>query len=136
MLSRLSQERWHLPQMQRYPLLPILGQVLFLLIRSLSFLLILSIFIPVGAKAIVSIVTGFALSWALGIVSPVSGGVGVFEATAIGLLDGVVDSGVVIGAVGLYRAIALLTEAIGAGFGVLIARWVTPTRIEQEATED
>jgi glycosyltransferase 2 family protein len=136
MLGRLSQEQWHLPQMQCYPLLPILGQVLFLAIRSLSFLLVLSIFIPISAKAIVPTVAGFALAWALGVVSPISGGVGVFEATAIGLLDGVVDAGVVIGAVALYRAIALLTEAIGAGLGVAIARWVMPTQIEPETTED
>jgi uncharacterized membrane protein YbhN (UPF0104 family) len=122
--------------MQCYPLLPILGQVLFLIIRSLSFLLVLSIFISLSANAIAPIAAGFALAWALGVVSPVSGGVGVFEATAIGLLDGIVDSGVVIGAVALYRAIALLTEALGAALGVAIARWAMPSAIEQEAAED
>lgn len=120
--NKLARSQWTRPRMQSYPWRVILGQCLFLALRSVGFLLTVAIFTPVRPVAIIPLASGFSLAWALGIVSPISGGVGVFEATALGLLDRVVEPSVVLGAVIVYRLIALLTEAIGAGLGWLLGR--------------
>lgn len=121
-LGRFPRHQWYRPRMKCYPLLPILGQFLFLGLRGISFVLTVLVFTSVDGRAIAPLISGFGLAWALGVVSPISGGVGVFEATAIALLDGVISSSCLLGAVILYRLLALMTEAIGAGLGLLLAR--------------
>jgi hypothetical protein len=112
-------KQWQKPQMKSYPLLAIAGQFLFLALRSISFLLVVLSFSPIATEAIVPIAAGFGFAWALGIVSPISGGVGVFEATAIVLVDNAIGSSYSLGAIVLYRLIALMTEVFGAGLGFL-----------------
>jgi glycosyltransferase 2 family protein len=127
--DRFPQYQWYRPRMRRYPILPILGQVFVLGLRGISFWLAVLVFTPVGGWILVPLFGGFGLAWALGIVSPISGGVGVFEATAIGLLDKIIPGGVVLGAVILYRLLAIITEAIGTGIGLSFDRRL-PTSVQ------
>jgi uncharacterized membrane protein YbhN (UPF0104 family) len=122
LFTRLSQHLWNRPRLRYYPWSVLAGQCLFLALRSISFLWVVAVFTPVSGRAIAPLAGGFALAWALGIVSPISGGVGVFEATAVSVLDDVVEPSIVLGAVILYRLIALLTEAIGSVLGWAIGR--------------
>lgn len=119
-LHRLNRKELKKPQLQYYPLPSIAGQFLFLGLRSASFLLTLAAFTSIPFKAIVPVIGGFSFAWALGIVAPISGGVGVFEATAISLLDRPIGSSDAIAAVIVYRLIALMTEIIGSGLGWLL----------------
>jgi glycosyltransferase 2 family protein len=122
LFSRLTKTPWNRPRIQYYPHRVILGQFLALGLRSISFLLVVLVFTSISNEAIAPLIGGFGFAWALGVVSPISGGVGVFEATAIGLLDGVTASSVILGSVILYRLIAIMTEAIGSGVGFLLSR--------------
>jgi hypothetical protein len=64
---------------------------------------------------------GFSFAWLVGLVLPVSpGGIGVFEATAIALLDGILTPGVLLGAVAVYRLVSILAEIIGAALAYLV----------------
>jgi hypothetical protein len=121
-LHRLNLKQLQKPQLRYYPLPSIAGQFLFLGLRSASFLLTLLAFTTIPVSEIVPIFGGFSFAWALGIVAPISGGVGVFEATAISVLDRPIGSSDAIGAVILYRLIALMTEIIGSGLGWLMKR--------------
>jgi glycosyltransferase 2 family protein len=116
-LSRFNLKQSQKPQMRSYPLMPIAGQFLFLGLRSIGFILTVLALSPISKEAIVPIIGSFSFAWALGIVSPISGGVGVFEATALSMLDKAIGSSYILGAIILYRLIALMTEVIGAGLG-------------------
>jgi uncharacterized membrane protein YbhN (UPF0104 family) len=60
------------------------------------------------------------LAWLLGLVVPgAPGGLGVFEATAIALLQQHFPTAVVISATGLYRLVSILAETAGAGLAWL-----------------
>jgi glycosyltransferase 2 family protein len=121
-LSRFNLKQAQRPQMRSYPLKPIAGQFLFLGLRSISFILTVLALSPISKDTIVPIIGSFSFAWALGIVSPISGGVGVFEATALSMLDKAIGSSYILGAIILYRLIALMTEVIGAGLGWLIKK--------------
>jgi hypothetical protein len=108
-------------QLQVYPLTILGGMVAFLGLRSLSFVFVVLMFISLTWQKLAPLVGGFSLAWGLGIVAPgVSGGVGVFEATAIAQLDGIMAPQVVVVAALFYRAISILTEAIGAAAAWLL----------------
>ena len=58
----------------------------------------------------------FSLAWLLGLVVPgAPGGVGVFEATALALLEPKFSPGIVLSAVAFYRLISVLAETFAAG---------------------
>jgi glycosyltransferase 2 family protein len=62
------------------------------------------------------IFSAFSFAWMLGLVVPgAPGGIGVFEATAIALLNSQIPTGTIIGGVALYRMISILAEVSGAG---------------------
>ncbi len=99
-----------------YPLLPLLGNLLFLLLRGLGFLLILLALGPVPLHQIPFVFSAFSLAWLMGTVAPgFPGGIGVFEPIAIALLGRIFPFGVTFSAVALYRLISTLAEAAGAG---------------------
>jgi glycosyltransferase 2 family protein len=116
-LSRFNLKQAQKPQMRSYPSVPIAGQFLFLGLRSTSFVLTVLALAPINKDAIFPLIGSFSFAWALGVVSPISGGVGVFEATALSMLDKAIGSSYILGAIILYRLIALMTEVIGAGLG-------------------
>jgi uncharacterized membrane protein YbhN (UPF0104 family) len=66
------------------------------------------------------LISVFSLAWLLGLVIPgAPGGIGVFEATAIALLDQTISPAVLLSVVALYRLISILAEAAGAGLAWL-----------------
>jgi glycosyltransferase 2 family protein len=110
-------------QILRYPLLPLLGEAGFVVLRGLGFLLTLSALNPIAPAQIPLIFSAFSFSWVLGLVVPgAPGGIGVFEATAIALLNSQIPTGTILGGVALYRLISILAELMGAGLAGLKTR--------------
>jgi glycosyltransferase 2 family protein len=118
-------------QIRRYPLLPLLGEAGFVLLRGIGFLLTLAALSPTSSSyplgiappQIPLILSAFSFSWVLGLVVPgAPGGIGVFEATAIALLSSQLPTGTIIGGVALYRMISILAELTGAGFASVKTR--------------
>jgi hypothetical protein len=59
--------------------------------------------------------SAFSLAWLLGLVVPgAPGGLGIFEATAIALLDRFFSPGSLLAIVALYRLVSVTSEALGA----------------------
>ena len=103
-------------QIRRYPLLPLLGEAGFVALRGLGFLLTLSALSPIAPAQIPLVFSAFSFAWVLGLVVPgAPGGIGVFEATAIALLNSQIPTGTIIGGVALYRIISIFAEVSGAG---------------------
>jgi glycosyltransferase 2 family protein len=110
-------------QIHRYPLLPLLGEVGFVLLRGMGFFFTLSALGTIAPHQIPLILSAFSFSWVLGLVVPgAPGGIGVFEATAIALLGSQLPTGTIIGGVALYRLISILAEVTGAGFASVKTR--------------
>lgn len=103
-------------KLKKYPLLPLIGELLFLVMRGAGFIGAVMALHPVEWGNVLPLLSAFSLAWMLGLVVPgAPGGIGVFEATALALLDGSLPSGILLGAVAFYRLVSTLAEAIGAG---------------------
>ncbi len=114
-----------LAQLNAYPLVPLAGEVGFVVLRAVGFLLCLYALHQPAVSDLPAIVAAFAVAWVAGMVVPgAPGGIGVFEATALGLLEGRVPPGVVFGVVAAYRLISTGTEALGA---LVPERWSKPS---------
>jgi glycosyltransferase 2 family protein len=110
-------------QMVHYPLIPWLGELGFLGLRGLGFLLTFQAISGFSGSQVPLILGVFSFAWLLGLVVPgAPGGVGVFEATAIALLGPTFPPGTLLSIVALYRVISLLAEAIGAGLATVDER--------------
>jgi glycosyltransferase 2 family protein len=81
----------------------------------LTFLCALWIFTPIPVNLLRPMVGGFSLAWILSLITPVPAGIGVFEASAVAMLDGYLSPAVLLAAVAMYRLVSILAEAIGAG---------------------
>ncbi len=111
--------------MNRYPLIPLLGELGFLLLRSLGFILTLYAIAPINFSQLPVIIGAFSFSWLLGLVIPgAPGGLGVFEATAIALLQPFFPTALIISASGLYRLVSIIAETAAAGFAWLDERLI------------
>lgn len=107
----------------RYPLIPLLGELGFLVLRSGGFLLTFLAIASFTSDQLPMLISAFSLAWLLGLVVPgAPGGVGVFEATAIALLGPQFSPGLLLGVVALYRLVSVLAEACGAGLAWLDQR--------------
>jgi glycosyltransferase 2 family protein len=112
-------------KIDRYPFLPLLGELGFLVLRSAGFLLTFQALSPMTLDQLPLLLSGFSLAWLLGLVIPgAPGGVGVFEATALALLDRTASPGVLLSVVALYRLISVVSEAGGAALAALDERRV------------
>jgi uncharacterized membrane protein YbhN (UPF0104 family) len=110
-------------QVKRYPLRPWLGELGFLGLRSAGFLLTVLALGSVSLNQIPILLSAFSLAWLLGLVVPgAPGGMGVFEATALALLNHRFSTGLILSAVALYRLVSILAEAAGAGIAWLEER--------------
>jgi glycosyltransferase 2 family protein len=122
-LKGKSEETQEPLQIRRYPIVPLLGESGFVLLRGIGFLLTLTALSPIALPQIPLILSAFSFSWVLGLVIPgAPGGIGVFEATAIALLSSQLPTGTIIGGVALYRMISILAELTGAGFASVKTR--------------
>ncbi len=109
-----SQRQNNLP-IKRYPLVPLIGQMCFIGLRGSGFLLTVMALTPVNFLDIPNLFGAFCFAFVVGLVVPgAPGGMGVFEATAITLLDDRFSIGIILSAVALYRIISILADVSGA----------------------
>jgi glycosyltransferase 2 family protein len=112
-------------QLNRYPIVPLLGELGFVGLRGAGFLLAMLAVTTFDWQQIPLLIGAFSFSWLLGLVVPgAPGGVGVFEVTAIALLDNHFATALILSVVALYRLISVLAETIGAGLVWLYERGV------------
>ncbi|MEB3342008.1 lysylphosphatidylglycerol synthase domain-containing protein [Okeania sp.] len=107
-------------KLERYLVKPFLGEICFVLIRGFGFLLTILAFNSVELNQIFLIFSAFSLAWLLGLVVPgAPGGVGVFEVTALTLLEHKFSPGILLSAIAFYRLISVLAETFAAGLAWL-----------------
>jgi glycosyltransferase 2 family protein len=100
---------------KRYPVKPLLGELVFLGLRAAGFILTMLALNSLNWAQIPLLVGAFSCAWVLGLVVPgAPGGLGVFETTAMLLLQYHFPAALVISAIALYRLISILAETVGA----------------------
>ncbi|AFZ37364.1 hypothetical protein Sta7437_3880 [Stanieria cyanosphaera PCC 7437] len=126
-LQRLSRSKAQLTEgnqvhLHTYPLLPLIGEIGFVLLRGVGFILTVFALYSFTPQQIPSLMSAFSFAWLLGLIVPgAPGGIGVFEATAIAILaDSPISQGVILAAVACFRLISILAEAIAAGLAWLL----------------
>ncbi len=108
-------------RIQQYPWIPLLGELLFVVLRGLGFCLALSIFFPGSWRDLPQLLSSFSLAWVLGLIVPgAPGGLGVFETSILLLLDSSFSPGPLLNSIALYRISSLLAETFGAGLALLL----------------
>jgi glycosyltransferase 2 family protein len=108
---------------KRYPVKPLLGELVFLGLRCAGFILTMLALTSVNWAQIPLLVGVFSCAWVLGLVVPgAPGGLGVFETTAMLLLQYHFPAALVISAIALYRLISILAETTGAALAWLFER--------------
>ncbi|MBP0000947.1 MAG: flippase-like domain-containing protein [Cyanobacteria bacterium SID2] len=111
-------------RIRRYPFFPLMGELGFVALRGLGFLIAWQSIDSWSIEQLPLLFGVFSLAWLLGLVVPgAPGGIGVFEATAVALLDSEFPTGTVLAAVALYRLISVLSEVGGAGLGWLMEKF-------------
>jgi uncharacterized membrane protein YbhN (UPF0104 family) len=111
-------------RVKRYPLIPLFGEMGFVVLRGAGFLMAMSALYPLRFTEIPLLLGVFSLAWVVGLLVPgAPGGIGVFEATAIALLEQHISPGIIISTVILYRFIGTLAEAVGAALAWLYERF-------------
>lgn len=107
-------------KIKRYPLRPLLGELIFLGLRGTGFILTIFALGSLNWSQIPLLLGAFSFAWLLGLVIPgAPGGLGVFEATAIALLQHHFPAALVISAIALYRLISIIAETSGAALAWL-----------------
>lgn len=106
---------------EQYPLLPLLGELGFLVLRGTGFLFAWTALMSVNIGQIPSLLSTFSFAWLLGMVVPgAPGGMGVFEAMAIALLDEQhFPAGIILSTIALFRLISISAEVVAAGLAWL-----------------
>jgi uncharacterized membrane protein YbhN (UPF0104 family) len=108
----------------RYPIVPLLGELFFLGLRGSGFLLTMFAITPLELNQIPLLFGAFSFAWLLGLIVPgAPGGIGVFEASAIALLNSHFPPALIISTIGLYRLISIMAEIAGAGLAWLDGRF-------------
>ena len=102
---------------------PLLGELVFLGLRAAGFILTIMALTSVNWEQIPLLVGAFSCAWVLGLVVPgAPGGLGVFETTAMLLLQYHFPAALVISAIALYRLVSILAETTGAAIAWLFER--------------
>ena len=113
--------------MKRYPIKPLLGELGFLGLRSLGFILTFLAIAPLPVDQFPTVMAAFGLAWLTGFIIPgLPGGIGVFEAVVVALLSSEsarlgqrFSTGELLSIVALYRFVNTLAEVAGAGLVTL-----------------
>jgi uncharacterized membrane protein YbhN (UPF0104 family) len=112
-----------IPPIQHYPFLPLLGELIFLGLRGAGFCFTVMALGAIAWDQVPLLLGAFSFAWLLGLIIPgAPGGIGVFEATAIALLDNHFPPAMVVSAVAVYRLVSFLAELAGAGIAWLYSR--------------
>ena len=113
---------------RRYPSIPLLGEIGFILLRSAGFILTIYALAPLNISQIPSLIGAFSFAWLIGLVVPgAPGGLGVFEAIAIftlknSLFTASLPDDLIITTTLIYRLISILSESTGAVLSWLDAK--------------
>ncbi|MGB8701977.1 MAG: hypothetical protein WCD18_21380 [Thermosynechococcaceae cyanobacterium] len=115
-----------------YPIGPLMGEIVFIMLRGLGFVLTLNALTPVHFGMIPILISIFSTGWVLGFITPgAPGGLGVFELTVSTLLtqEGLIQDesgfsvGIAISAVAIHRVVNTLAETLGAVLAWVDERW-------------
>jgi len=106
--------------MESYPVHILMGATLFMAMRGLTFLFVVLAFTPIQWQVFQPLVSNFSFAWLLGMVIPSPGGLGVFETSALQMLNEYLTPGLLLGAVALYRFVNISAEALGASAAYLV----------------
>ena len=107
-------------RMKSYPLHILIGATFFMALRGLTFVFVVLAFAPIQWDAFQPLVSNFSFAWLLGMVIPSPGGLGVFETSALNMLNDYLTPGLLLGAVALYRFVNISAEALGASAAYLV----------------
>ncbi|MBE9029477.1 flippase-like domain-containing protein [filamentous cyanobacterium LEGE 11480] len=119
--KRLAIAPENIPQLQHYPIRALMGELGFVLLRGTGFVITWSSIHRLELHQLPIIYSSFAIAWLLGLVVPgLPGGIGLFEAVTIALLNNQLSTGELLAIVALYRVVNTLAETIGAGFAQLL----------------
>ncbi len=110
----------HAVCMQHYPLRVLIGATAFMGLRGIAFFWVVLVFTPLTWDAVRPLLGGFSFAWLISLVAPAPAGLGVFEASAIAVLDSFLAPGLLLGAVAVYRLLVVTAEIIGAGLAYLV----------------
>ncbi|MEM1366459.1 MAG: lysylphosphatidylglycerol synthase domain-containing protein [Cyanobacteria bacterium P01_H01_bin.15] len=125
LLDRLKDHQ-NAVRLKRYLWRPLMGEVFFLLFRGAGFVAALAAISSVHISQLSILLSAFSFAWLLGLVIPgAPGGLGVFETTAIALLEQTVIPGELLGGVALFRLVSILAEIAAAGIA-----WVNGPKLE------
>ncbi len=109
--------------LQRYPLVPLVGELAFVLVRFSGFACCVFSFDVAPLLAWNQWLGGFALAWTLGLVVPgAPGGLGVFEAALLLRLGGLVPEAPLLAIALSYRLVTSLADLLGAATAELDQR--------------
>jgi glycosyltransferase 2 family protein len=97
-----------------YPFSILMGTLWFMGLRSIAFLFVVMAFTPLSWEIYKPLMSGFGFAWLLSLVIPAPGGLGVFEASALQVLNPYLSPAVLLGAVCMYRLVTLCAELTGA----------------------
>ncbi|MBE9218858.1 lysylphosphatidylglycerol synthase transmembrane domain-containing protein [Dolichospermum flos-aquae] len=130
LLDRWKNKKSHLEnqlidsfRINRYPVKPLLGEIVFLGLRGAGFILTMLAINSLTWQQIPLLFGTFSCAWVMGLVIPgAPGGLGVFETIAILLLQYHFPAALVISAIALYRLISILAETTGAAIAWLHQR--------------
>ena len=107
--------------LREYPKIIVLGELGFILLRGLGFILTWMAFIPISIFQIPLLLSVFSLAWLLGLVIPgAPSGIGIFEAAIIILLKTEnFPIQIIISTIAIFRLLSIMAEVVGAGLGLL-----------------
>ena len=113
--------------LQRYPLVPLVGELAFVLVRFSGFACCVLAFDVAPLLPWNQWLGGFALAWTLGLVVPgAPGGLGVFEAALLLRLGGLVPEAPLLAIALSYRLVTSLADLLGAATAELDQRLARP----------
>lgn len=101
-------------QIKYYPWFPLLGEMGFVVLRGSGFIITLAGFTSLNFSQLPLLLGVFSLSWCLGLIIPFPGGIGVFESSAIALLNQTFSPAILLSSVALFRLLSLSAEALAA----------------------
>ncbi len=116
-LRKDENEANEVPEIKKYPGMLLLGEMLYVLLRGVSFVFTVMALTEVPLGQVPRLISAYSIAWLAGYLTPgAPGGLGVYEITLIGLLDHTTNlqSAELLGAVAISRLVVTLAEIIGA----------------------
>ena len=117
-----------------YPSSVLLGALAFMVLRSLTFICIVLAFTPINWSLLKPLMSGFSFAWLLSLIIPSPGGLGVFESSALQVLQGSLSPSLLLGCVTVYRLVTIVAELIGAGAAYWINEGPEESLLKVEAS--